>query len=84
MKKQRSLSLYKRFYLFVIGMSITGAGVGAILAEVEIRQCARHFTDNCLTLNPAKKRAESIVSCIFVGAGAAIGASIPALLQKDE
>lgn len=66
-----------RFWLAVTLCGVLGVIFGATTSEAAISQClaAENPTDECLTQDPIIKRVEGISMGLFVGIGAAVGAT---------
>ncbi|MBF2001520.1 MAG: hypothetical protein IGS50_07985 [Synechococcales cyanobacterium C42_A2020_086] len=63
--------------LTIVVCSILGIIFGATASQAEIHQCLTDDTpsNQCLMQSPTEKRLEGMFTGLFVGAGAAIGAT---------
>lgn len=66
-----------RISFAIVLCSVVGIVFGATASQAEMNQClsAENPTSQCLTQDPIQKRIEGMGMGLFVGAGAAIGAT---------
>lgn len=79
-KKLLHLPVEQKACLFVLFIGILGTVVGGIGAEVEMRRCAAD--KQCSMVNTPQKSLDGIEKAAFVGMGAAVFSSLPALLKR--
>lgn len=67
----------KRFGLVVASCGVMGLILGATNSQAAMAEClnAKTVTSECLTQNPLQKQVEGMSMGLFVGVGAAIGAT---------
>lgn len=77
--KLQSLSVEQKACLFILFMGVVGVVMGGLSAELEIRGCT--IEPHCLLLDTVQHRLDCIGKGAFWGMGAALAASMPALVK---